>query len=109
MISIVLTITGVVGILEFIIIAGAIGLLSIVLTVKNELVNRQAAFGLLATFWGVPSLLWLARTEITGKNQSQNMFGIFAAMIFVFIMVTVGYLIGEILFRKKLLKLIKKS
>jgi hypothetical protein len=103
---------GGVGMIKEIITSLAMGIFVIVLTIKNEQINRKLALGLLTVFYGLPTLLWvIARPAIKGKTQNQDFgVGYVGMMVFVLLVqIVIGYFIGELIFEKKILSHRKKE
>jgi hypothetical protein len=100
---------GIVGILTWIILSVAVGTFAIVITIKDRIIKRQAAISLMLAFYGIPSLIMLfTKTESTINSDSGFLglgFGMIILMLF--IQVLLGYVIGEIIFKRKILRPMK--
>ena len=93
------------GMLKEIILALAMGVFVIVLTIKDNKINRKLAIGLLTLFYVVPMLSWyFMMAGMKDKAQAQE-FGIgYIGMLIImlFLQTYIGYFIGELIFKKKI-------
>jgi hypothetical protein len=81
------------------------GVFVIVLTIKDNKINRKLSIGLLTLFYVVPTLSWyFMMAGMKDKTQGQE-FGIgYIGMmvIMLFLQIYLGYFIGELIFEKKI-------
>jgi len=96
----------VIGILTWIISAIAVGILAIVLTIKNGIINRQLAICLMLAFYGLPALVVLYYDPEITKEIKYDFFGIdFGIFLLVlFVQVLLCNVIGEIIFKVKIVR-----
>ncbi len=99
------------GLVTWIIFSISVGIFAIVLTIKDGIIKRHAAIGLMLAIYGIPALLGLFyKAESTNKSADDFLgLGFGAIIIMIFMQVLVGYIAGEIIFRKKILRLIKSN
>jgi hypothetical protein len=96
-----------IGILKEIITALAMGVFVIVLTIRNERINRKLALILLVVFYAVPTIMWfITPHEFKDKTQSQEFgLGYISIMVITLLLqIVIGYLIAELIFKKRILQ-----
>jgi Na+-transporting NADH:ubiquinone oxidoreductase subunit NqrE len=94
-----------VGMLKETITALAMGMFVIVLTIKNERINRKLSLILLTVFYTVPMITWFIFSYIL-KDKAENQeigLGYVSIMVFLLLLqIFVGYFIAELIFKKKI-------